>query len=118
MRVAERGSQREVLALAGLDRKAKDTAVSQRAADLLKRPRQVTEVDEDIGGERKIELRGLSLQKIDQFAADQIVVDLALSGDLEHVRGDIDPGQGPGQRVESRSQKTGTATKVQNVQVA
>jgi len=55
--------------------------------------RQVADVDEHVGGDHNIENLGSRLQELDQIAADQIVVDVTLLGDLEHVRGNIDPGQ-------------------------
>src|ERR1700722_1876642 len=118
MRVFEVVSQREVLLFAYLDRKAEKAAVSQRAPNSLKHPRQVSDVDKYVGGTRKIELFGLRLQELDQLTADQSVVDLTLPRDLEHVRGNIDPGQRSSERMKSCSEKTRTATKVQNVQIA
>src|SRR6266436_1108977 len=104
MRIAKIGSQREVLPVAGLDRKAKKPAVSQCASNFVKHPRQVSDVSKNIGGDRKIELFGLHLQVLDQFAADQIVVDLTLPRDLEHIRRNIDSTQRAGKRTKAGSE--------------
>jgi hypothetical protein len=88
------------------------------STNTIKHRRQVPDVDEYIAGDRQIEIPGLRLQEGDQFAADQMVVDLTLPCDLDHVRGNVDPGQGSGERTKSRSDKTCAATQVQNVQIA
>src|ERR1700722_2525958 len=118
MRIVTIGPQHEVLRRAYLDRKAEKATVPQGASNSLKYRRQVAEVEKHIGGDRKIEIVGLRLQELGQFAADQIVVDSALPCNLEHARGEINPGQRSGERVKSRSEQTCAATQVKNVQLA
>src|ERR1700737_3941646 len=118
MRIAPRGSQHEVLLFAGLDRKAKKTSVSERGSNTAKHACQVSDVDEYIGGNHKIELFRLRLQILDQLAANQIVVDLTLPCDFEHVGRHIDSGQRWGERMKSRSDQTRATTHVQNIQIA
>jgi hypothetical protein len=67
---------------------------------------------------RKIKGFGVHLEERDQLVADELVVDSTLPGDLEHVRGNIDPGQRSGERTKQRSDKTRATTQVQNVQIA
>jgi len=118
MRVFESGSQHEVLLFAYLDRKGKEATVSQRTTNSFKHPSKISEVDEDIGGNRKIAIFRSRLQKLDQFTADQMVVDLTLPRDLEHFRGKIDSRQRSGQRAKSCSEKTCATTQVYNVQIS
>src|ERR1700694_1809392 len=99
MRIATRGSQHEVFRFAHLDRKAEKTAVSERSPNTFEHPRQISDVDEYVGGDREIEALGLRLQELDQFTADQIVVDPTLPRHFEHVRGKIDPGQRSRERM-------------------
>src|SRR5450432_2747402 len=86
MRIVTVGSQNEVLLFAYLDRKAEQATLPQRASNPLKYPRQVSDVEKYIGADHKIKRLALRLQERGQFTADQIVVDVTLLCDCEHVR--------------------------------
>src|SRR3977135_3164333 len=110
MHETQSGSQHEIPLLTGFDRKSEQSPVCERGWDLRKPPRQVSQVDEDVGGGRNIEFPSLHPQKFDQLTADQSVVDLALPRARDHIRRDVDPGKRAGERTEARSEKTGAAT--------
>src|SRR5580692_9606023 len=116
MRVAQAPSQHEVLSPAGLDRKAKEASRPQAASNGPEHLRQISDIDEHVGGDRKVDLFRSLPQKIDQLVADQVVVNIAPPRDLEHVRGDVDPGQGAGAHAQPRTEETRAATKIQNVE--
>src|ERR1700692_4268800 len=115
MGVATVGSQYEVLAFDRLERKAEITSASERTSNPLKHRRQLSDIDEHIGRKREIEIAALRLQELDQIAANEGVVDLALARGLDHVGGHVDPGERSGERTKSRSDKAGAAPHVQNV---
>ena len=84
--------------------KAEKPSVSQLASDFVKHLRQVSEINKDIGGDREIERVGFCVQDLDQFAAEQIIVDLTLPRDLEHIRGISTPVKRLGERMKEGSE--------------
>jgi hypothetical protein len=88
LRVAKAASQHEVLLLARLDRKSEKPSGSERAANAGKHSRQVSDVDEHVGGDRKIEIPVLGLQKLDQLTADEFAVNSTLARPISIIRGE------------------------------
>src|SRR5258708_3538004 len=96
--IAESGPEREVVSVVRLDRKAKEPSAPERTSDALKHPRQVSEINEHVACDHEIKSARLRFQKLGQIHADELVIDLALSRLLQHVRGKVDTGQRASER--------------------
>lgn len=78
---------------------------------------QMTEIDEHVSGETKIEGTVLRLEEVEDFAFDQFVVTLFSGGDLQHPRREVDAGHFGGEWSEQGPAQSGPATQVDNLQM-
>jgi hypothetical protein len=110
VRISQRGPQDKIAFIGYLHRKPEQAAVSQRASHAAEHPRQIADLDEDVGGDGEIERMALRFQELGDVAADQMVVEPTLLRFLEHVRRQVNSGQRAGERPQLRPEKAGAAT--------
>ena len=68
-----------------LDRETEQPVTSQRAPNARKNPSEIADIDEHVGRDDQVELIGLRVQKHNDVAFDEAVVEAAPTRRFEHV---------------------------------
>ena len=116
MPIAASGGQFAILLLARLDRKGETAAGAQRTPHAGEHRRQVTQIDEHVGGDHQIELGVAACEVFRQFDALELAVDVTVAGLGQHVGGQIHARQPARDRSQQRPAQTGAAPEVQDVE--
>ncbi len=114
MRETARGQDAET-GLRRLDIEGEETAGFHHARDPFEKRGEIAEIDHEVGGGDEIELFACLIQEIAGLGLDEIVIEAARCGLLQHPSRKIDAGEAPRHRAQERRAKPGAAAEIEHV---